>query len=173
MNIPIILGTARDGRQSEKVARYVYEQVKKASVETEIIDVRDYRIAATDKAGELPEAKKLAAKIVSADALIIVSPEYNHSFPGELKMMLDLLFDEYANKPVGLCGVSRGMLGGARGMQSLRLALLGMKLTPVYEAVYFANVTELFEADGKIKSPIYDKQVAGMLQSLISRSSKK
>ena len=71
MYIPVILGTARKGRQSEKVARFILAEVKKAGLETELLDVRDYRLEATDNTGEPRQAKKLAGKISPADALII------------------------------------------------------------------------------------------------------
>jgi len=170
MKIPVILGTAREGRQSEKVAKFVLEQVKKAGIDSGIIDVRDYRIAATDKTKEIPEAKKLAEKIKPADALIIIMPEYNHSFPGELKMMLDMLYEEYESKPVGICGVSNGPVGGARGMQSLRLTCIGLRMLPINAAVYFANVNELFDENGAIKDNSYEKKVNGLIASLRSQS---
>jgi len=114
MYIPIILGTARQGRQSEKAARFILREALAASLESEIIDVRDHRIAATDNTGSSPQAQRLAEKVKRADGFIIVSPEYNHGYPGELKMMLDMLFWAYAKKPVGICGVSSGPWGGAR-----------------------------------------------------------
>jgi NAD(P)H-dependent FMN reductase len=166
MNIPIILGTAREGRQSEKVANYVLGIAKSSGHDSEIVDARDYRLPATDNTGKIPQAKKLAEKINKADALIIVCPEYNHGYPGELKMLLDLLYDEYAGKKIGLCGVSMGPLGGARGLQALKLTLLALSLIPVVQTVYFSNVTELFDDQGRIKDPSYEKKVAGLIKAL-------
>ncbi len=166
MFIPIILGTAREGRQSEKIANFVLEVVKKAGHESSIIDARDYRLPATDNTGEPEPAKKLAGIVSRADSLIIVCPEYNHGYPGELKMLLDLLYEEYAGKKVGLCGVSMGPLGGARGLQALKLTLLALSLIPVVQAVYFPNVTELFDASGRIKDVSFEKNVKGMLKAL-------
>jgi len=92
MYIPIILGTAREGRQSEKVAKFMLQETLKTGLETEIIDVHDFRIKATDNTEKSPLAKKLAEKVNKVDGFIIVSPEYNHGYPGELKMMLDMLY---------------------------------------------------------------------------------
>lgn len=167
MFIPIILGTAREGRQSEKVAKYVLNQVQKAGLETELIDVRDYRIAATDNTEEILPAKKLAEKILRAGALIIVMPEYNHTYPGELKMMLDMLYEQYARKAVGICGVSSGPWGGARGVQALRLTCIGLGMHPLQEAVYFSSVNELFDEEGEIRDRSYDKKVKGLIDSLV------
>ncbi len=172
MRIPIILGTAREGRQSEKVAIYVFGVAKAKGIETEIIDVRDYRVLETDNTGTSATAKALAEKIVPADGLIIIMPEYNHGYPGELKMTLDLLFKEYTGKPVGVCGVSNGPVGGARGVQALRLALIGMMMHPVREAVYFANVNDLFDAHDDVKNKSYDKLVIGLIDAVVKAARK-
>jgi NAD(P)H-dependent FMN reductase len=166
MYIPIILGTAREGRQSEKVANFMLQETIKNGIESEIIDVRDYRIDATDSRGELPQAKKFAEKIIKSNALIIVSPEYNHGYPGELKMMLDMLYKEYAHKPIGFCGVSIGILGGARMVEQLRLVSIEYHMIPIREALYFSGVQNLFEENGNIKDVSYSDRVKVFLSEL-------
>jgi NAD(P)H-dependent FMN reductase len=168
MFIPIILGTARIGRQSEKVANYVLAEARKFGLETELIDVCDYRTNATDNTGQLPEAKKLSEKLKKAEGLIIVTPEYNHGYPGELKMMLDLCYKEYFGKPVGFCGVSKSGLGGARCVEQLRQVVVELHMMPIREAVYFSNVITLFDETGMIKDPSY----ADRLKTFFSELSK-
>jgi NAD(P)H-dependent FMN reductase len=167
MYVPVILGTAREGRQSEKAAKYMLQEAKKSGLESEIIDVRDYRTTASDNTQSLPEAKKLAEKISRADALIIVSPEYNHGYPGELKMMLDLLYQQYAKKPVGFCGVSRGGLGGARAVEQLRLVAAELRMVSIREAIYFSGITDLFDVNGEIKDKSYDSRTKTFLDELV------
>jgi NAD(P)H-dependent FMN reductase len=166
MYIPIILGTAREGRQSEKAANYVLAEARKFGFETEIIDVRDYRIKATDNTGQLPEAKKLSEKIKKADGLIIVTPEYNHGYPGELKMMLDLCYKEYFGKPVGFCGVSIGALGGARCVEQLRQVAVELHMMPIREAVYFSNIRNLFDEKEQIKDTNYSERLKTFFEEL-------
>jgi NAD(P)H-dependent FMN reductase len=153
MFIPVILGTARKGRQSEKVANFVLEETKKAGFDSTLIDVRDFRIDATDKSQVSPQAKKLIPMIEKADAFIIVSPEYNHGYPGELKMMLDMLYQQYARKPVGFCAVSAGGLGGSRVVEQLRQVVVELHMVSIREALYFPVVQDLFDEGGKLKSP--------------------
>jgi NAD(P)H-dependent FMN reductase len=57
---------------------------------------------------------KFSATIERCDGLIIVTPEYNHGYPGLLKHALDMNLKEYIHKAVGICGVSAGPFGGAR-----------------------------------------------------------
>jgi len=166
MFIPIILGTARAGRQSEKVARFMLEQAKEAGLDSEILDVRDYRVQATDNSVQIPAAEKLREKIRNADGLIIVSPEYNHGYPGELKMMLDLLYEEYARKPVGICGVSSGPFGGTRMVEQMKPVCVEFHMVPIREAVYFSSVMDLFDGEGKIKDEAYRQRAQVFLGEL-------
>ena len=168
MYIPIILGTARKGRQSEKVANYMLKEVTQLGLESEIIDVRDYKVEATDGTGESEQAKKLSEKITKANAVIIVSPEYNHGYPGELKMMLDLLYKEYAHKPVGFCGVSAGTLGGSRVVEQLRQVVVEYHMIPIREAMYFSAVQNLFDEAGNIKDESYHTRAQAFFNELVS-----
>lgn len=167
MYIPVILGTARQGRQSEKAARFILREALAASLESEIIDVRDHRIAATDDTGSSPQAQRLAEKVKRADGFIIVSPEYNHGYPGELKMMLDMLFWAYAKKPVGICGVSSGPWGGARVVEQLRQVCLAFHMVPISNAVYFPKVQEIFDENGELKGKSLQGQAQRLLAELI------
>src|SRR5258708_5594498 len=115
--IPIILGTSRRGRRSENVARFVFEQTRKrAGVETELIDVCSLPMK-LDDAGEQMKDPEFSATINRCDGLIIVTPEYNHGYPGLLKHALDMNLEEYIHKAVGICGVSAGRFGGRRGVE--------------------------------------------------------
>ena len=166
--IPVILGTAREGRRSEKAANFVLREFQKQEdVETELIDVRDYRIVATDNAGDLPEAKKFSEKATRADGFIIVSPEYDHGYPGELKMMLDMLYDEYNRKPVGICGVSMGQLGGARAVEQLRLVAIEFQMVPMRNAVYFSQINTLFDETGAITDNSYAERLQKLFEELL------
>ncbi len=166
MNIPVILGTAREGRESEKAARFVLSEAKKYGLDSEIIDVRDFTTGVTDRTKTSAKAKKFIEKISKADALIIVSPEYNHGYPGELKILLDSAYEEYFGKPVGICGVSSGGLGGARMTEQLRLVCIELHMLPIREAVYFSGILQLFDSAGKIKDASYSDRLKKFFQEL-------
>jgi NAD(P)H-dependent FMN reductase len=142
-------------------------EVKSKGMESEIIDVRDYRMEATDNTKKSKEAKRLAEKIGRADGIIMVSPEYNHGYPGELKMMLDLLYEEYKGKPALICGVSRGIFGGARMVEQLRLICVGLGMIPISSALYFGNVEE-FDEHGANEH--YKRSAERALEELMSYS---
>ncbi|MEI7688859.1 MAG: NAD(P)H-dependent oxidoreductase [Candidatus Nomurabacteria bacterium] len=172
MYISIILGTGREGRQSEKVSNYMLQEIKKNNIQGEVIDARDYRIESTDASGISEKAIKYRDIINKSDALIIVSPEYNHGYPGELKMMLDMLYKEYTHKPVGFCGVSAGGLGGARVVEQLRLVCIEFRMIPIREALYFSTVQNMFDELGNIKDNTLSSRVKVFLDELVSFKNK-
>ena len=167
MYIPIILGTGRKGRNTEKAARYILSEVqKREEIETELLDVRDFRIQVTDNEGKLPVAQTFAEKMKKADGLIVVAPEYNHGYPGELKMMLDMLYEEYNRKPIGICGTGGG-LGGGRMVEQLRLVAIELQMVPIRSAVYFPSVWDAFDEQGNAKDASYPDLIKTFLEELL------
>src|SRR4030095_4622513 len=134
--IPIILGTARRGRRTEHAARFVLEQTRKrADIETELIDVCNLPLK-LDDAGEQMKDPKFSATIKRCDALIIVTPEYNHGYPGLLKHALDMNLEEYIHKAGGICGVSAGPFGGARVIEALLPVMGGLGFVTLLLVAY-------------------------------------
>ena len=117
--IPVILGTVRQGRMSLHAARLMTAQLtRRAGIETELIDIAAPS-PAHDDAGEAVKDPSFAAAMERADALVIVSPEYNHGYSGLLKHVLDSCLKEYVHKAAGVVGVSASPFGGVRGIQDL------------------------------------------------------
>ncbi|GAB4383909.1 MAG: hypothetical protein Kow00121_46600 [Elainellaceae cyanobacterium] len=148
--IPVILGTPRQGRQSEYVAQFVVEQVsQRDNVQTELIDIRTLPITTMD-AGESAKDPGFAATVERADGLIIVAPEYNHGYPGLLKHVLDTCLKEYIHKAVGICGVSAGPFGGTRVIQNLLPVMRELGLVTIFYDLNFSNVQTLFNESGQL-----------------------
>src|SRR6266571_3625959 len=165
--IPIILGTARQGRESEHVAQLIFEQAKKrAGVETELIDVRNLPMR-LDDAGEQMKDPKFSATIERCDGLVIVTPEYNHGYPGLLKHALDMNLKEYIHKAVGICGVSAGPLGGARVIENLLPVMRELGLVTIFWDVNFSSVQKVFAEDGRLLDDSYIRRTDKFLRELI------
>lgn len=171
-NIPILLGTARTGRMSENAARFVHQKlIENERINSQFVDVKDHVYTVTTPPwgkGGADEKETLWKEIMEeADALIIVTPEYNHSYPGELKLLLDSLYKEYEKKPVGVCGVSAGGLGGARVVNHIKQVLIELKMIPIRNSVYFSGIKDLFSESGTIKDASYGERVEAMLEELL------
>jgi NAD(P)H-dependent FMN reductase len=165
MNIPVILSTARVGRQSAKVAAFVHS---KTTFNSELIDVRDWVKLATKKYPQ--DQKELQEKFKKADAFIIVSPEYNSGYPGELKILLDSFLDEYEGKPVGIVSVSAGSFGGIRMVEKLRPVLINLGMTPIRKMVVFKNIAEVFDQSGNLKDKSYIEKVESFIKEISEKT---
>ena len=165
--IPVILGTARRGRRSEHAARFVFEQTKRrADIETELIDVCELPMK-LDDAGEQMKDPKFSATIERCDGFIVVTPEYNHGYPGLLKHALDMNLKEYIHKAVGICGVSAGPFGGARVIEGLLSVMRELGLVAIFEDVNFANVAKIFDEQGNLLDQSYVWRVGKFLNELL------
>jgi NAD(P)H-dependent FMN reductase len=165
--IPVILGTTRQGRMSEHVARFVVEEVRKRDgVETELIDIRNIPLSTMD-AGESIKDAKFSATVMRADGLIIVTPEYNHGYPGLLKHVLDTNLKEYIHKAVGICGVSAGGFGGTRVIEGLLPVMRELGLVNIFWDGNFSSVQNIFDASGNLLDQAYIKRIDKFLKELI------
>jgi NAD(P)H-dependent FMN reductase len=165
--IPVILGTTRQGRASEPVAKFVFAELgKRAGVETELIDIRDIRLP-TDDAGEAIKDPKFSAQMQRADGLVIVTPEYNRGYPGMLKHVMDTNLKEYIHKAVGICGVSAGGFGGTRVIEGLLPVLRELGLVTIFWDGNFSGAQKLFDADGKLLEQVYVRRIDQFLKELI------
>jgi NAD(P)H-dependent FMN reductase len=166
--LPVILGTPRQGRLTEPAANFVFGEVSKRSdIETELIDIRKIPVR-MDDAGEALKNRQFSATLARADGLILVVPEYNHSFPGLLKHVLDTNLKEYIHKAVGVCGVSAGPFGGARMIQSLLPVLRELGLVTIFWDVYFGTAGKLFDpTTGNITDSAYTRRVEKFLNELV------
>jgi NAD(P)H-dependent FMN reductase len=166
--IPVILGTARKGRASENIARFVFGEVQKRDgVVTELIDIRHLALP-TDDAGEQIKDPKFSATVERADGLVIVTPEYNHGYPGLLKHVLDSNLKEYIHKAVGICGVSAGGFGGVRVIENLLPVLRELGLVTIFWDGNFSHAEDLFDENGNIKDrATHEKRMDKFLGELI------
>lgn len=152
---------------SEHVARFVHgETARREGVESELIDIARLELR-IDDAGEGVAGVEFSEKMNRADGLIIVSPEYNHSFPGLLKHVLDSCLEEYIHKPAAIVGVSAGTFGGARGIQSFLPVLRELGLIGSFTDLYFGNVGKIFDGSGRLLEPAFVERTANFLDELI------
>ena len=165
--IPVILGTPRQGRQSEPVAKFVFgELARYPGVQTQLVDVRDLPLPVTG-AGEDIKDKMFSELCMRADAFILVAPEYNHGIPGLLKHVLDTNLKEYIHKAVGVVGVSAGPWGGTRGIQDLLPVLRELGLVCIFWDVNFSSVQSVFDDSGTLREDAYLARIDKFLKELI------
>lgn len=165
--LPVILGTTRKGRRSAHAAQFVASlAAKQPRVRTELIDIAALPLP-VDDAGEAIRDPGFAERMDRADGLVIVSPEYNHGFPGLLKHVLDSCLEQYIHKPVGIVGVSAGPFGGSRCIQSFLPVMRELGLVTIFSDVYFGNIGSVFDESGALLEPAFVKRIEAFLRELV------
>lgn len=167
LNIPVILGTARKGRASVHAARLFVELLNlRAGVTSRLIDIATVPMP-VDDAGEAIKDPAFAQAMTAADGLVIVSPEYNHSFPGLLKHVLDSCLSEYIHKAVGIVGVSAGAFAGARVIQGLLPVMREIGLVTIFWDVNIGTVAKVFAEDGRLLDDAVIRRSERFIKELI------
>jgi NAD(P)H-dependent FMN reductase len=167
LQIAVLAGTTRVKRESIHAARLVAEVGREVKgVEVTFVDPADLHF---DGDGDDPESKnpRYTEIVRQADAFFIVTPEYNHSFPGSLKRMLDSESKHYLHKPVAFAGCSSRPWGGVRAVEALVQAVRELGLVVTRVDVNFPNIETLFGADGELLEPAYRKHVEEAYAELI------
>ena len=167
LSIPVILGTTRKGRMSAHAARFMVGQIEgRADVTTELIDISKLPMP-IDDAGEGIKDPAFSEKMAMADGLVIVTPEYNHSFPGLLKHVLDSCLKEYIHKAAGIIGVSAGPFGGVRAIQDFLPVMRELGLVNIFWDVNFGTVSKVFNESGKLLDEAFVSRADKFLNELI------
>lgn len=172
MKVQIIVGSTRAGRVSDKVAKWVELSAKTQGLDVELVDLIDYDLPFFDEPispqynpDRKPSAvvQKWLDKVAAADGYILVTPEYNRSYPAVLKNALDYLDFQFARKPVAI--VAHGSTGGAQAVAHLRGVLPGVLAFTVPQAVLFSGshigaIDETGELSEELRANPYGPQSA-------------
>ena len=163
------MGTARHGRKSEHMAQLVFEQLKKREgVEAQYFDVKDYLTCITNPPEEPnPKSEEWKKHVLETDGFIVVAPEYNHSYPGELKILLDEAFKEYEKRCAVVVSVSKGGFGGVRLVELMHQLISTLKMVPVPSPVNVSKINDVFDEDGKLLEEAYLPKIEKMLDQLL------
>jgi NAD(P)H-dependent FMN reductase len=167
--LPMLLGTNRKLRKSELAARWLLSEMqKRPEIETHLFDVAEFALPRDDYGQEIKEQfPEWRDAIIRADGLVIVTPEYNHGYPGPLKAVLDLLLREYVHKAVAFVGVAAGPWGGTRVIEALVLTARELGLAVTFTDLNFPKIHRVFDAEGKLLEPAFEKRAADFLDELV------
>jgi len=169
MNITIVLGTARKERKSERVYLALQQMVSEmADAEVVAVDVRDYSTSPETVpnwgvGGSDTTPSKWKEVVEKTDAFLFILPEYNHSFPGEWKILVDSLSSEYAGKIAYIVSVSAGSFAGVRVADHVKTVLIELNFKVPKQGLQIGKVGESFAEDGTVT----DEDTKGRIQKFI------
>lgn len=174
LDLPVILGTVREGRQSEHVARWAHKRLAaRPGVSSALVDPRDLPFGnLVEREFEMKVRPPVVAKFVDdmtrADGFLVVTPEYNHGVPGALKNLLDVTFKPWNRKPFAFVGCSNGMAGGLRVIDMMRQVSAGLGAVSVPAHMPVPNVDKAFGPDGPASDgEAWTKRLDKLLDELV------
>jgi NAD(P)H-dependent FMN reductase len=162
--IAIVIGSTRQGRQTDKLAKWVAQDLHKKA-EAEILDLRDYPIPFLDESISPrynperkpdPKTQKWLDKVAEFDGFVFVTPEYNRATSAVLKNAIDVIGHEIDDKPIAL--VAHGTSGGAQAVANLRMAIPGIGAITIPQALFFSDsLAEAISDDGELTQELRDR----------------
>jgi NAD(P)H-dependent FMN reductase len=175
LELKVIVGSTRAGRFSELLVPWITKTVETyGEFNLEVIDLREYQMPFFDAAvspayienGDYGHGvvNTFAQKIATADAVVMITPEYNHGYSAVLKNAIDSVYREWNNKPLGI--VSYGSAGGARAVEQLRQVAIELQMAPIRNGVHVMAPWLLTENDGSLKAGVLDSYTASLESQL-------
>jgi NAD(P)H-dependent FMN reductase/quinol monooxygenase YgiN len=161
-HLVVIIASVREERFGPVIARWAQAQLAAdARFDVKIIDLADVELPRAlpgdpadlaDPDKRPPSARNTSLVLGAADAILVVTPEYNRGLPASLKHFIDWHLVEWQAKPVAAIGYG-GLAGGIRAIEQLRLVLAELHATVLRDAVTFNAPWELFDEEGTLKQP--------------------
>jgi NAD(P)H-dependent FMN reductase len=178
--LQVIVGSTRPTRAADQVFPWVVGEAQRhGTFDVEVVDLRDWQLPFfqehlgtigdfADPTYSDPIVKAWNNKIAEGDAYVIVTPEYNHSVPGQLKNAIDSVFISFAlrNKPVAFVGYSAGIGAGTRAVEHLALIVIEAEAVPLRNTVVIPFVADAFGDDGMPNNPATATALSIMLDDL-------
>jgi NAD(P)H-dependent FMN reductase len=167
LRVAILIGSTRQGRFAPVVANWFagYIQARREFL-ADMIDLAEVALPDVLTRNPEPAVETLRSRLAVADAFVIITPEYNHSFPAPLKTAIDWFSKEWSARPVAFVAYG-GNAGGLRAVEQLRQVFAELHSVTVRNAVGFAGAWELFDATGQLRNPErHEKAANAMLDQL-------
>ena len=150
IHVALIYGSTRPGRFCDAVGTWAAARIAERQEFTlDVVDPASLDLRSL-AAGAPPPG--FAERIARADALVVVTPEYNHSYPAVLKSLIDSLKEEWQAKPVAFVSYG-GLSGGVRAVEQLRLVFAELHAVTIRDGVSFINAWEQFDERGVLVDP--------------------
>ena len=165
LRVLLVVGSVRDGRIGHVVASWVRDRlVEHGGLDLDVVDLLDVSLpAALDGSGD---TEAWRARVGAADAVVVVTPEYNHGYPGYLKTAIDSVQAEWRGKVVGFASYG-GAAGGARAVEQLRPVLAECHAQTVRDQVVLPNVWGLVGEDGTLDGSRAEASLKAMAEQLV------
>jgi NAD(P)H-dependent FMN reductase len=153
LRLAIIIGSTREGRFADTVASWFVARARQRDdFDVDVIDLVELGLPPNWIREHDEATAAFSKRIDAADCFVVITPEYNHSFPAGLKQAIDLLKPEWKHKAVGFVAYG-GISGGLRAVEHLRTVFAELHVATIRETVSLHGAFQLFDEQGEHKDP--------------------
>jgi NAD(P)H-dependent FMN reductase len=153
LHVAVIVGSTREGRFGSTVARWFVKQCEpRTDLVVDLIELADVNLPAVFPSRADPVVEAYAKRIGGADAIVVVTPEYNHGYPASLKQAIDVARAEWQAKPVAFVSYG-GLSGGLRAVEQLRQVFAELHTVTIRDTVSFHGGWQCFHPSGEPVDP--------------------
>ena len=162
--ITIIIGTNRTGSVSAQVAAFVAKVYDELGINNRVLDIADLppeTFSPNAYVEKPPRVVEFTEQILASSGLFVVTPEYNGSMSGALKLFIDMLpFPEsFEDRPVSYIGISAGQFGGLRPVEHLQQVFGYRNALNFPRRVFIPAVGSVMEQSGGLEASDYGKRI--------------
>ena len=163
LRIAVILGSNRNGRTGPAVSRWFVGVARnRADLDIDVLDVAELPVDERYGHGHGAPMAGFGPRVAAADGYVVVTPEYNHGYPGPLKSAIDSARREWFGKAAGFVSYG-GMSGGLRAIEQLRTVFSELHVATIRDTVSLHNAGSLFGPDGHPRPEIAGAEAAAGL----------
>jgi NAD(P)H-dependent FMN reductase len=151
LRLAVILASVRKDRLGPVVARWFLNEVSTGTeAQVDLIDLAE--LSLPDDLSGTGDAAVFTKRIDRADAIVVVTPEYNRGYPGALKTAIDTALPEWRATPIGFVSYG-GISGGLRAVEQLRGVFGELHTVTLQASVSFPYAWDAFDEDGRLRDP--------------------
>jgi NAD(P)H-dependent FMN reductase len=163
IKLGLIIASGREGRFADKIVKWANTRIASdGRYAVTVIDPRALGVTAWHYDMKPENLAALKAALADAEAFVIVTPEYNHSFPATVKSLIDAGKEEWEAKPVAFLSYG-GISGGLRAVEGLRLVLAELHAVTLRDSVSFAMPFQRFSDEGMLTDPAMAESAMGTM----------
>ena len=151
VRLSVVTASVRAGRLGPVVTGWFRDRLR----ERDDVSVDEIDLAALDLPTGLDgsgDTAEYLERIARADGFVIVTPEYNHGYPGSLKTAIDTALDEWKIKPAGFVSYG-GLGGGLRAVEQLRTVFAELQVVTTRRTVSISDAEDRFDDRGRLTRP--------------------
>ena len=170
----VIIASTRPGRAGLPIAEWFVQRSRAhGAFEVEVADLAALALPLLDEPNHprlrqytRPHTRAWSAAVAGADAVVMVTAEYNHGYPAPLKNAIDYLHVEWHYKPVGFVSYG-GVAAGTRAVQQLKQVVTALRMYPLFDAVHIPFHPQFLTDEGRVEAnDVMEQATTTMLDEL-------